>query len=111
MSLKAAKMVKSEMSDDQMSKTEESSSSSAAASPDIDVGSDRQNIKSPEVASIPGNCTYQRIPFRPFASVASPFEPPPPPVATGTFLNPFVDPKTLVEAYAARLQNEADYAR
>jgi hypothetical protein len=88
----------------------EDSLASSSASPEIDVDDHPSAARiSPHTSPIPGNATYPKMPFRPFASAPVPVEPRP--LAAGGFFNPFVDPKSLVEAYAARLHSEADYAR
>jgi hypothetical protein len=53
--------------------------------------------------SLPDPDDNSKIPFRAFPVDSNPFN--------GSALHPFMDPKSLVEAYAARLQSESDYAR
>ena len=119
---KKLKMVKSEMSDaeDNFSKSDLDESSNSSSSPTIDVVADesfkqnhlnennkmKMNGRSEDAETV-------KMPFRPFASLATRNDQLPG-LAGGGFFNPglpLMDPKTLVEAYAARLQSEADYAR
>ena len=110
-------MVKSEMSDveDNLSKTDEmDETSNSSSSPTIDVVEDqsfKQNVE--KMKSRSDDTDSIKMPFRPFASLATRTDQMPA-LPGGGFFNPglpFMDPKSLVEAYAARLQSEADYAR
>ena len=94
----------SKMDDSFPSSSSSSSSSTSTSSPEIDVGDDQNGRK--------GSVSPPKLPFRPV--VTCPTVPAPVEAATmpnGGFFNPFLDPKSLVEAYAARLHSEADYAR
>ena len=89
-----------------------------ASSPDIDVVRDMDpkicDVKEKEENIISSEKLEPKFPFRPFARMATGHDRS---AITSGFLNPgfpLMDSnvqKSLVEAYAARLQSEADYAR
>ena len=88
-----------------------------APSPDIDVVRDTEQTTSNEKEEESTSALEKvepKFPFRPFARMATGHDRAP---ITSGHLNPgfpLMDPnvqKSLVEAYAARLQSEADYAR
>ena len=88
-----------------------------APSPDIDVVRDTEQTTSnekEEESTLTSEKVEPKFPFRPFARMATGHDRDP---ITSGHLNPgfpLMDPnvqKSLVEAYAARLQSEADYAR
>ena len=97
----------SKMDDSFQSTTSSSPSSSASStsSPEIDVGDDQQQAAK-------RSRSPPKLPFRPLVSCPTvPASLEPAAMPSGGFFNPFLDPKSLVEAYAARLHSEADYAR
>ena len=94
----------SKMDDSIASSSSSSSGSSSTSSPEIDVGDDKNGGK--------GARSPPKLPFRPLATCPTvPVSQEPASMPSGGFFNPFLDPKSLVEAYAARLHSEADYAR
>ena len=84
-----------------------------APSPDIDVVRDTEQTEKEEESTLALEKVETKFPFRPFARMATGHDRAP---ITSGHLNPgfpLMDPnvqKSLVEAYAARLQSEADYA-